>query len=290
MPFPHLALAVAICAAWGFNFLVAKFAVDTVPPLAFAAVRFAVLALVLSPLLRPVRGKMKDIVIIGLTAGAIHFGALFLGMTYSTPSAAAVAVQLNTPFATILAILLLGEVVRWRRWLGIILCCAGVTIITFDPAAYVRPVGVGIFAIAALTMGYASIRMRRLQGVSALRLQAWLGLISFPILAAVSAFTESGQIEALRQAPPLLWGALLYTVVVASIFGHGGFYWLVQRHEVSKLAALMLLGPVFGVTFGVAVAGDPVTMQFYAGAAVTLIGATVIALRSGKRAATPDAP
>ena len=52
---------------------------------------------------------MKLILAIGLTGGAFNFGLFFLGLKLAPASAAAVFIQLNAPFAVILAIIFLGE-------------------------------------------------------------------------------------------------------------------------------------------------------------------------------------
>jgi O-acetylserine/cysteine efflux transporter len=45
----------------------------------------------------------------------------------------AIATQLGVPFTTLMSVLFLGEVIRWRRWLGIALAFAGVAVIGFQP-------------------------------------------------------------------------------------------------------------------------------------------------------------
>jgi O-acetylserine/cysteine efflux transporter len=91
----------------------------------------------------------------------------------------------------------------------------------------------------------------------------------------------------LGAAPPVFWLALSYTVFLASIFGHGGYYWLIQRHEVSTMSTLMLLNPVIGVFLGITIAGDPLTPGFLAGSVLTLAGAAILAVRSRKAYPAP---
>ena len=52
-------------------------------------------------------------------------------------------------------------------------------------------------------------------------MQAWLALISTPILLAVSWLTEHDQLDAVREAPPIVWGALLFSSLGASLFAAG---------------------------------------------------------------------
>ena len=47
------------------------------------------------------------------------------------------------------------------------------------------------------------------------------------------------------------WGGVLYTAIGASLIGHAGMYYLLQRYDVSVTAPLTLMAPIFGIVFGV---------------------------------------
>ena len=47
----ELGLLFSVCLIWGFHFVVMKLAVGAVPPMFYAAIRMAVVALILSPFL-----------------------------------------------------------------------------------------------------------------------------------------------------------------------------------------------------------------------------------------------
>src|SRR5262245_15626690 len=122
-----LLFLILINVIWGFNFIVSKVGVSELPPLLFTALRFTVLGLILLPLLRRHRGVMGTVVVAALFSGALHFGPLLAGLNMAgSVSTVAIAGQLGVPFTTLLSILLLSEVVHWRRWLGIALAFIGV--------------------------------------------------------------------------------------------------------------------------------------------------------------------
>ena len=68
MTLPHFGLAVLVTVLWGFNVVVTKWGVDMMPPVFFAGMRFFVVAVLLAPFLKPVKGQMRRVVGIGLTA------------------------------------------------------------------------------------------------------------------------------------------------------------------------------------------------------------------------------
>lgn len=283
----HFLLLVAICAVWGFNFVASKVGVNQFPPLFFVGLRFGVLLLCLLPFLRWAPGRMRDVILIALFNGAFHFGLLFVGIALTEASVVAIVVQLNAPFATMLSIVLLGEVVRWRRWSGIALTFLGVAIISVEPHVLDAPAGVLFSAAAALSGAFAAILMRRLTNVGAFQLQSWTALVTAPALLAASFFLETGQVEAVASADLMAWGALLYTTFGASLIGHNVYYWLLQRYEVSLLAPLTLLSPILGVFFGITILDEPLTTRILIGAAIAFAGVAILALRN-KVAVEPE--
>jgi O-acetylserine/cysteine efflux transporter len=283
----HFLLLVAICAVWGFNFVASKVGVNQFPPLFFVGLRFGILLLCLLPFLRWAPGRMRDVILIALFNGAFHFGLLFVGIALTEASVVAIVVQLNAPFATMLSIVLLGEVVRWRRWTGIALTFLGVAIISVEPHVLDAPAGVLFSVAAALSGAVAAILMRRLTNVGAFQLQSWTALVTAPALLAASFMLETGQGEAMASADLMAWGALLYTTFGASLIGHNVYYWLLQRYEVSLLAPLTLLSPILGVFFGITILDEPLTSRIALGAAIAFAGVTILALRN-KVAVEPE--
>ncbi len=273
-----------VCTVWGFNFVAAKVGVREIPPLLFTGLRFSILALVLLPFLKPARGRMRQVMVIALFNGAIHFGLMFIGIAMTAASVVAVVAQLNVPFATMLSIFFLGEVVHMRRWFGIALTIVGVTIVSFDPHVFDALTGVLFAAGAALSAAVAAVCMRNLSNVGVFQLQAWTALITAPLLLSASFLFETGQIHALLHAQPITWAALLFTTIGASLIGHNAYYYLLQRYEVSLIAPLSLLSPLLGVVFGISLLGEPMSMRIVLGALTAFAGVGVLALASRKKA------
>jgi O-acetylserine/cysteine efflux transporter len=275
----HLLLMLGICTIWGFNFVAAKVGVGQMPPLLFVGLRFLLLMIVLAPFLKLAPGRMREVVLIALFNGAIHFALMFIGVALTAASVVAVVVQLNVPFATILSIVFLGEVVKWRRWLGMACTFLGVMVISFDPHVFDSLTGVLFSAAAALSGAIAAIFMRRLKDVGMFQLQSWTALITAPSLLLASLLFETGQLQAMAEADLIGWGALLFTALGASLIGHNGYYYLLQRYEVSLIAPLSLLSPILGVVFGVWLLGEPLTARLALGALIAFAGVGILAVR-----------
>lgn len=278
----HLLLMLLICTIWGFNFVAAKVGVNELPPLLFTGLRFAILSLVLIPFLKPAPGRMRDVLIIALFNGALHFGLMFIGVALTAASVTAVVVQLNVPFATILSIVFLGEQVRWRRWIGIALTFLGVMIMSFDPHVFDAMTGVLFSAAAALAGAIAAIFMRKLAGVGVFQLQSWTAATAAPLLLVASLLFEANQLTAIATAHWIAWPALLFTAFGASLIGHNGYYYLLQRYEVSLIAPLSLLSPILGVVFGITMLGEPLTARIILGATAAFLGVGILAIRGAQ--------
>jgi O-acetylserine/cysteine efflux transporter len=268
---------------WGFNFITSKVGVSELPPLWFTTLRFTLLALILAAVLRVHRGQMGAIVVAGVLSGALHFGLLFVGLGMSkTVSTVAIVGQLGVPFTTLMSIVFLGEVVRWRRWLGITLAFAGVMVMGLDPRVFDFWQGLALVVLSAFVGSIGLLAVKQLRDIKPLEIQAWFAVISVPVLAVLSAVFESGQLQATRAASLEAWGALLFTVVMASLIAHSGYYYLVQRYPITSVSPLTILSPLFGVLFGVTLLGDDLTPRIIAGGTMTLTGVVIIALREHK--------
>tara|TARA_R100000005_G_C5000193_1_gene207018 strand:- start:3074 stop:3961 length:888 start_codon:yes stop_codon:yes gene_type:complete len=289
MSLPHLLIALVVSAIWGFSFVASKVGLDHFPPLFFTGLRFLLVAILLSPFLRIVKGQMKSVLWIALAVGVFHFTFLYLGI-FAAGGVTAVAItsQLIAPFSVILAVIVLKETVGWRRILGIVLAFGGVMFLGFDPVIFDQLEGVALVTVAALFMAVGLILMRQIRNVGTMAMQGWIGIISVLPLMLLSLFTESGQMEALKTATWLDVGALAFVVIVTTIIGHGGWYYLLQRYPISVLTPFGLLAPIFGVAFGVVLFAEPITLRFVIGGVITLIGVAIINLRAS-HAAPPKA-
>src|SRR5690606_22688920 len=124
----HFLFAVFINILMGFSIIAAKAALAHIPPMLFTALRYATVLVVLFPLLKLHKGRMRDVMITALLIGPIGFAVMFTGLKLSTASVTAVANQLMIPFAAILSIFMLGEIISWKRWLGIGLAFVGIVV------------------------------------------------------------------------------------------------------------------------------------------------------------------
>lgn len=285
MNFKDFTLLFVVCLVWGLNIVLSRWVVgvEGIPPIFFAGVRFAGVALCLIPFLRPVPSDLPMVLLISIFIGSAHFALLFVGLANADASAAAITGQLGVPFSTLMSMAFLGETIGWRRGLGIMLAFAGVVLIAFDPEGFKASFGL-LYIVASAFIGSAGgILMKRIVPMSALQMQAWIGLLSFAPLFAVSALIEQNQVTSFINGSWPIWAATLFAILGVSIFGHGAFYSLIKKYDISMLSPLTLMTPIWGVVFGITLLGEPLTNKLILGAIVSLTGVFVIAVRGNSK-------
>jgi O-acetylserine/cysteine efflux transporter len=213
--------------------------------------------------------------------GAIHFALMFWALGHSRDvSSVAIAQQTYIPMAVLLAMLLLGERVGWRTLAAVGIAFAGVLLVGFDPLVLGQPQVLLITLLSALFQALGSIYQRRIRGVGVLSFQAWTAVIAMPLLVAASLLGEHDHLAILASAQWQHWASVLYSALLASLVGHGLFFFLVQRHPVSSIMPYLQLTPVLAVVFGILAWGDRPGWRLLAGGSLVIIGILVITLRA----------
>ena len=285
----ELAILLGMCLVWGFHFVVIKLAVGEIPPIFYAAIRMTLVAVLMSSFLRWRPGHMVRVLSGGVCLGAVNYAFMFSGLKFATASTAAIAMELYVPFATILSIFFLGDRVGWRRLVGIGLAFIGVAIIAMgkhgDTNADVNiALGIGLVAAGAFSEAIGAVFVKKSKAFKPFELLAWFSLVGSVGLWCLTFIFETGQIDALIVSDKLfITGAILYSAIGGSIFGHSAYYWLLQRLPVSVVAPSVLLTTVLAVFFGVLLLGDPFGLRIVIGGLMTLAGVGIVLVRTSKK-------
>lgn len=285
LPARDLVLILIICLVWSGNFIAASFGMQHFSPFLFMAARFAILLLLLLPFLRPPPpGQWVRLIGVCFLIGALHFSLIFWALSRSADiSSVAVVQQTYIPMAVILAMFLMKERVGWKTLAATLLAFLGVLIVGFDPLVLGQVDVLAITLASALFQALGSIYQRGIRGVGVLNFQAWTAVVALPVLVVASLLTEQGQFETLATAQWGTWASVAYSAVLASIVGHGLFFYLVQRHPVSSVMPYLQLTPVLAVVFGVIIWGDQPGARLLIGGSLVILGILLITLRARQR-------
>ncbi len=280
----HVAFVLLVDLLWAVNFVAIKEAVMVMPPLLSVALRYGVVLLACLPFLRWVPGRMALLLATGVLTGAVQFGlGAYAFHVADNLSALAIAGQAGVPLSLILAILIDGERIAWKRTLGILFAIAGVLLLVFDPRIADERLGILLNFGASFCWAAGNLLFKRLTGLPVLTIYGWQALMSVPLLLLASYFAEPGGIMGLPQAPWAGFFWVAYSAIGSSLIGHAGISWLLQRYPVTAITPLTLPTPLLAVLVAVAVYGTPITPLMWLGGALTIVGVTIIALRSSTR-------
>ena len=282
MPAPRLALLVAL-ALLGFagNSLLCRLALReaAIDAASFTALRLASGALALGLLAAvhrrrareapaPARGDWSSA--LALFAYAAAFSYAYLGLTAATGALLLFgAVQLTMLGRGFV----LGERLRARQWLGLLLAGAGLGVLLLPGLQAPSPLHAALMLAAGGAWGLYSLRGRG--SVDALRTTAGNFLRTLPLAAALALLGASA---AHFDARGLL--AALASGALASGVGYALWYAALPALRASTAGILQLSVPVLAALGGVVLLGEPLDWRFAAAAALTLGGIALATLRA----------
>ncbi|MBS1166058.1 MAG: permease [Proteobacteria bacterium] len=280
MPIRHIALAVLVTAIWGFNFVVIRLGLGSVPPLLLAALRFVVAALPVFFLVRPNVPPMRMIAI-GMTLFVGQFAFLFPAMKLGMPPGLASVTLQSQAFLTILfAALALGERPKPRQLAGAGVAALGLLTIATTVGGDFTTIGLALTIASAASWAMGNVLMRGAGKPDMLAMMVWLSLVPpIPLFllslaiegwpAIVSGVTGMGLIGA---------GSVLYLALLATLVGFGLWGFLLKNHPASTVAPFSLLVPLFGTLSSWLVLGETFSPLRVAGMGLILLGLATIAL------------
>lgn len=260
LPRSHLLLAIAVMAVWGSNFVVIKLALEHLPPLFLAALRFTFAFLPAVFFLKRPQVPWSNLVAYGVLIGAGQFGLLFLAMKGDiTPGLASLVVQIQVFFTIGLSMRLTGERVRGFQWVALVLATLGLGVILTHSDGSATPLGIGLVITAAFCWSSGNMVARAAGKVDMLAYVVWASAFSVPPLFLFALVFEGWPaMEAgLRSADAVTWGAVVWQAVGNTMFGYGVWGWLLARHPAATVAPVALLVPVFGMGASALYLGEP---------------------------------
>jgi O-acetylserine/cysteine efflux transporter len=250
LPLRHFFLALAVVAVWGTNFVVIKLALNHLPPMLFAALRFT-LALVPAMFFLPMpKVGWKNMAVYGVLIGLGQFGLLYLAMHgHISPGIASLVVQTQVFFTIGLSMRLNGERVQPFQWFALLLATAGIANIGLHTDGTTTVLGLALVLCAALSWAGGNIAAKQGAPSNMLAYVVWSSAFALPPLYAVSFLMEGwGAIsQGVRDADAATWAAVAWQSWGNTLFGYAVWGWLLARHPAATITPMALLVPVFGM-------------------------------------------
>jgi O-acetylserine/cysteine efflux transporter len=278
MPISHLLLALVIMAVWGLNFIAMRWALDSVAPVTFAALRFS---MVLVPLIFFIpRPKVPLRLLLGYASSSfsLQFCLLFLAVSLNMPvGLTSLVVQGQVFFSILLAIVMHRD--RPSRWqiIGVSVGTLGIAAVGADIGQTMPLIAFMVTLCAALCWAVGNTFVKAMGSVDALSLVVWGSLIAALTLIPISLVVEGTQswraaAQLLSDGDLVFWSSLLFNAFGASLLGYGGWSWLLRRHPTALVAPFTLLVPIFGLGSAAIVLGEGLRPSSWPGIVMVFVG------------------
>jgi drug/metabolite transporter (DMT)-like permease len=282
---------------WGSTYLFMRFAVETLPPVAVAGVRYFVAGLILFAIAtwrgtpEPVKVPWGGHAIVGtlLTAGN---GSVALAVQRIPSGVAALLVALTPCMMVLLE--------WWWRGgarptigvvAGLVLGIAGMAVLV-GPAALggdrIDLVGAGtvLFGSASWAVGsvYARTLPRFHSAVRTSAIQMLAGGLVVCLIALVVG--DFGRFDPTAASFKSVF-SFLYLILIGSLVGYSSYMYLLGVTSAARASTYAFVNPVVAVLLGAAFASEPLTPRVLAAGAVIVAAVAMITLFGGERTIHP---
>lgn len=286
-----VATLVVLCGSWGLNQVAMKVTLEGIPPALQMGARSALAALLVFLWCR-LRGRplfeRDGSLWPGLATGVLfsaEFLLIFAGLSYTTAARAVIFIYLTPFIVAIGGHFLLGEPLGPRKLVGLCSAFCGLALAFFDglsQTAGTTRLGDVLCIASAFLWGAATLIIKGsvLRQVSAEKTLLYQLAVSAVVGLALSVAIGETVVPrlALAVAP-----AFLYQAVWVAAITYVAWFVLMRDYPASLLSSFTFLTPLFGVGFGAALLGDPLSARFVAGLALVAAGIYLVN-RSGGRA------
>jgi drug/metabolite transporter (DMT)-like permease len=282
----------AVYLIWGSTFLGIRVAIETIPPMMMAGVRWSVAGW-LFYLFLCWRGAPRPSARDWRTAGIVGGGIIFAGngsVTFAEqyiPSGTAAVIVALVPAVMVLMGWLSGRLRRPRLpvWCGIAIATFGVAVIVRPTAlTFTRQLtlSLGLLTVGESLWAAASLYAMRVRQEASGFMMAAMQMICGGFLGLIAA-TFHGEFNHFDIGAITLrsLGAMTYLAAIGSIVGFSAFLWLLRNVEATRASTYAYVNPVVAVLLGSWLGGERLAPELLAGSALVVFGiALIVTFRS----------
>ena len=282
-----LALGI-VYVVWGSTYLAIAIAVETLPPLLYAGLRFLLAGLLLAGWLalrgvdlRISRRELAGAAAVGILLLAVANGLVVLAER-TVPSGVAALIVASIPLWIVVYRMIAGERVGRDLLAGVLLGLVGVAILVVPGGlnGTIDPVGSLLLFGATLSWALGTFLSPRLETPrNALVSTTYQMLAGGAVLVVVAlARGELANVDPSTFSVRSLI-AFAYLVMFGSLVAYSAYTWLLQNASVSLVSTYAFVNPVVAVVLGALILAEPITASIVIGAAVIVVAVAFIIFR-----------
>jgi len=289
------AALVAVYIVWGSTYLAIAVAVETMPPLLMASVRFLIAGGLLYAWAirrgdragdRPTLRQWRAAAIIGVALLLGGNGAVVLA-EQTVPSGIAALLVATVPlWLVILARVVLRERVTGRETLGIGIGFVGIALLVEPWKGFAfDPLGVFLMLFASVSWAAGSLYARNAPLPSRPLVGTAMEMLTGGVALGIAGLA-SGELGDLRLAEVSFASimGLLFLIVFGSLVGFTAYAWLLRVARTSLVSTYAYVNPIVAVLLGWAILDEQVTpLTLIAGAVIVVAVALIVSVRTRKQ-------
>jgi len=273
---------------WSTGFIVAKYGLPYAPPLTFLLFRFAGVLVVLLPLVILFRapwphGRILHVAVAGILLQGAYLAGVWCAIKLGMPAGVSALIVGLQPILTAFAAPLLGESVRKRQWLGLVLGLCGVglvvankiSLIGLSPAA----IGLAVFALIGITAG--TLYQKRFCAHFDLRVGTVIQFIASTVVVLPFAIVYEHLDWHFSQVSwtPQFIGALLWSVLALSIGAIFLLFALIRSSAATRVTSLLYLTPPTTAVMAWLMFGEAFSLIGVLGMLIGVVGVAFVVRR-----------
>src|SRR5438128_1547867 len=273
---------------WGSTYLSIAIAVQTLPPLLHAGIRFVLAGLLLAAWLafrrvdlRVSRRELGGAAAVGMLMLAGGNGLVSLAER-TVPSGVAALIVASIPLWIVVYRMIAGERVGRDLFAGVLLGLVGVAVLVVPGGlnGTVDPLGALMLFGATLSWALGTFLSPRLEMPRNALVSTAYQMLAGGVVLVVAALGkgEVAQLDpATFSARSLI--AFAYLVVFGSLVAYTAYTWLLQNASVSLVSTYAFVNPVVAVVLGALILSEQITPTIVVGAAVIVVAVAFIIFR-----------
>ena len=267
---------------WSTGFVGAKYGLPYADPFVFLSVRILIAAVLLFALARlmkmPIRIGRQAVVrsgLIGFFLHACYLGGVFYSIAQGLPAGvAAVVTSLQPVLVSIVAVKVLGEQLRIRQLVGLLIGLVGVILVLGPSIDSQIPMSAIIAILVALIGSTTATLLQKKMGsdIPLLSGTAYQYLFSGCVLGMIALATQETSITwNLRFTAAFIWLILVLSVGAILLL-----LWLLNTGSAAKVSSLFYLVPPATAIEAFVLFGEKVNTQGFLGIGITALGVWLV--------------
>lgn len=205
---------------------------------------------------------------------AVYLGGVFVASDLGLPSGlSALIAGLHPVVTSVLAVVLLGEVLQRRHWIGVCLGILGVGVVVIERMsstdAIVTTSALVAMAVSVIGMSAGTLVQRARGTAMPLLRGTAVQYAASSLVLGIGAFAVEGfEVDfTTRMVLSLIWSILVLSLAAILIM-----LWLLQRHAAVKVSSLFFLTPALSTIEGSILFGERLGMLAVIGLGIALVG------------------